>query len=832
MSVWKICGKNLNAKVTVKEMFSYLFISLVIIGPIFSYASDVWKKFFDRDYMSNIDQRVTECQNSVLDEVSTTCLEVNYLHSVYKTYLPPADVGESKIATSIKSIGGDEAEYSKLFETYIAPGRPFKGSMMNVITTNSIVCNNSSRKSEGASDCSDENFLIMCDGVEEVYFPNIVSNNYLVKLNSTSRIADTPNDLTYQLPSVLKIDQTSPSKVFQCPNKMHQVIWGNNDISVTVRLMQQNQYNAIMQPISKINHPLHYPIYENSAFSSDMKLPKYIDAPLLKGEYIFIPNTFVSSIKSESDTSLLRLCFVDASNYGKFIESITIPSKIFPAYHDYLHSILVTLTDKSMSKYPLEKSITEYYNASSNHNEDVDGPSKPAPGRRKSNNKLRDWQDTNKWNTMITSLTIPQPNLPSISYLGRNHVIMEWFGKYLPLQSDRTKYGYNITMCSSSVISISFNQLPNNECSSVIFAGASGVMKETKYINPDGFEYNHYQVKFDNLSADTQYFYVMTMFYDTFNSIPTVYSPMFTSLPVDVPLSPTNVIVDDVSTFQVRIGFDVPKDNGGSAILHYKIFAKCTEPHDSLPMTEWTLLSDEVGVSKNEVYYTIQRLLPGTSYEFRVVAVNNIGMSKTSLPSNVVTTSSSPVKNLRLHGYHDSSTPSLYPGTSIELDTSTDVLTYHAPSNTHLKSVNLWKCHWSPSLPYTIVSRNVWADPLYVDSVLTNGDKISGNIAWVIRGKIGLVHKVIALQKANALAVIIVDNGKCVSFNQACIPGADKSRGENFALKDMSEPWENIRIPVYFMLYEDGIKVAETIEFDIPKEFRDLKPINVNNDEL
>ena len=816
-------------------MLVYQLFACVLIGPIIAHADELRKRFLDRDYMSNINQKIIECQKKFSIDGGTTCVEDDYLHSIYHSYLPSADIGESKIATSIKSIGEDEAEYSKLFETYIVPGRPFKGTMTNVITTENIVCDKSSKKIEGANDCHDENYLLMCDGIDKVHLPNIVSNNYLVKLNGTNRMIDNPIDVSYQWPTLIKIDDHTPSKIFQCPNKMHQVIWGNNAISVTVRLMQQNQCNIIVQPISKESHPLHYPIYDKDAFSSDVILPKYIDAELLKGEYIFIPNTFVSSIKVESDASLLRLCFVDASNYGKFIESISIPAKIFPDYHNFLHSIFVSLTDKSMSKYPLENKMGEYYNVSIDSYEDIGTENKQVPIKRKSNNKLRDWQDTNKWNTMITSLTIPQPNLPSISMLGRDHVTLEWFGNYLPLPSDRTKYGYNITLCSSSAISVSFNHLSNRDCINSIFIGNTGVMSETKHINADGFEYHHYRVNLDNLSPDTQYFYVMTMFYDTFNSIPTLYSPVFVSLPIDVPQSPTNVNIYEVFIFHVKLRFNAPKDDGGSSILHYRIFARCIESYDSLPMTEWTLLNDLVGISKNnEVSYTIQRLLPGTSYEFKVIAVNSVGMSKASSPSNIITTSKYSEVALRLYGeyYSYGSNTASQPTNSIELDTSADVLKYHAHSSTSANYVKLWKCHWSPSIPYVIVSNNVWADPSYADVVLTNENKISGNVAWVIRGNIGFVHKVKVLQKAGALAVIIVDNGKCTSFNQACIPGADKSRGENFALKDMSGPWENVRIPVYFMLYDDAIEVAKSIKFDVPQELLNLKPKNVHNDEL
>ena len=68
-----------------------------------------------------------------------------------------------------------------------------------------------------------------------------------------------------------------------------------------------------------------------------------------------------------------------------------------------------------------------------------------------------------------------------------------------------------------------------------------------------------------------------------------------------------------------------PKDNGGSPITNYLIEYKTSYAYS------WALSSISTKISGTE--FTIDNLTEGTTYEFRVIAVNRAGKSEPSQPS-------------------------------------------------------------------------------------------------------------------------------------------------------------------------------------------------------
>ena len=65
---------------------------------------------------------------------------------------------------------------------------------------------------------------------------------------------------------------------------------------------------------------------------------------------------------------------------------------------------------------------------------------------------LKDWQQSNKWDHLITSLTLPRPLCPEIMHLGRRNARIQISSKFLPKLSDTTNFGFNISICSHSYI--------------------------------------------------------------------------------------------------------------------------------------------------------------------------------------------------------------------------------------------------------------------------------------------------------------------------------------------------------------------------------------------
>ena len=86
---------------------------------------------------------------------------------------------------------------------------------------------------------------------------------------------------------------------------------------------------------------------------------------------------------------------------------------------------------------------------------------------------------------------------------------------------------------------------------------------------------------------------------------------------------------------------------------------------------------------------------------------------------------------------------------------------------------------------------------------------MNGKIAFVWRGESPLFSKVQAIESTGAIGVVIVDNGSCNDYNQRCLPGANKNLGEGFARLDSSLHWEDVRIPVVFILQKPGIALSE-----------------------
>ena len=98
---------------------------------------------------------------------------------------------------------------------------------------------------------------------------------------------------------------------------------------------------------------------------------------------------------------------------------------------------------------------------------------------------FKDWQESNKWDRLITSLTRPRPLCPEIIHLGRRNATIQISSKFLPKLSDTTNFGFNISICSHS---LSLN--------------LSNRIRETEYqkpiINGNGNKYHDYDINRDN----------------------------------------------------------------------------------------------------------------------------------------------------------------------------------------------------------------------------------------------------------------------------------------------------------------------------------------------
>ncbi|KAG5178196.1 hypothetical protein JKP88DRAFT_153086, partial [Tribonema minus] len=117
--------------------------------------------------------------------------------------------------------------------------------------------------------------------------------------------------------------------------------------------------------------------------------------------------------------------------------------------------------------------------------------------------------------------------------------------------------------------------------------------------------------------------------------------------------------------------------------------------------------------------------------------------------------------------------------------------------------VPVWAGHFSPRT-HLVTAELIPADPPDAAAPeLRNASFVRGRIALVTRGAVPLVHKVMAAQRARALAVVIADDGSCThagGFSQFCMPGSSPPDG--WAREDSEGPWREVRIPHVLMLKE------------------------------
>ena len=55
---------------------------------------------------------------------------------------------------------------------------------------------------------------------------------------------------------------------------------------------------------------------------------------------------------------------------------------------------------------------------------------------------------------------------------------------------------------------------------------------------------------------------------------------------------------------------------------------------------------------------------------------------------------------------------------------------------------------------------------------------------------------------------------RCDALDQYCVPGAERARGEGFAMQDFARPWLQVHIPVVLALAPDAARVLDAFVVD------------------
>jgi hypothetical protein len=102
--------------------------------------------------------------------------------------------------------------------------------------------------------------------------------------------------------------------------------------------------------------------------------------------------------------------------------------------------------------------------------------------------------------------------------------------------------------------------------------------------------------------------------------------------PPTVPQSPTSLTASTVSSSQINLSWSAPANNGGSPVTGYKI------ERSSNGGSTWSLLSN---TGSTPTTYSDTGLTAGTTFTYRVSAINSVGTSSTSNTVSATTTTSS-----------------------------------------------------------------------------------------------------------------------------------------------------------------------------------------------
>jgi hypothetical protein len=108
-------------------------------------------------------------------------------------------------------------------------------------------------------------------------------------------------------------------------------------------------------------------------------------------------------------------------------------------------------------------------------------------------------------------------------------------------------------------------------------------------------------------------------------------------------------------------------------------------------------------------------------------------------------------------------------------------------------TVQGWSSHFSPRL-FNVRGAVVWAAPALADvevGGLQNAEDVYGKVALVRRGAVPIARKAHVVQYHGAIGCIVVDDGSCsrYGYDQRCLPGADKTRGEGWGRHDVPDAW-------------------------------------------
>ena len=804
-------------------------------------------------------------------EVNRACALLSYVEGfmrIKRDYIDPHPVGVKLPRPGV--VADLEGNLGSVFEEGVLRGRPFRQQMGLRSNVSADFCEADAAVFHGLVDPVTKDVALQNCAFnrrehlqEYVTIPPVAAGSYLHRLGAGLTMSvDGMTDFLRQWPAVMPLPGNSHwSSITQCPLDMHMIVWGAEK-SVNLRLFLK-AVSAKLSP-SLGNRPNVYPHhidYGDLSDRSESTLPKFSEATLEEKQYIFIPNTylaqFASQNKDDHESTLLKFCLVDASNYQVFKRALKMESKLSGKAVKMLKTMYSPSFRTSMMRdakelpwrdaFDDEKHKYEGKSDGGGDTTEVDGKS-----RRRRRNKggggggsqFKDWQGLAKWNTLVSSLTLPEPPEIKVSP-GRRNMTVGWLCNFNPSTTDTTTYGYNLTVCPQ-LGDGKFDE--EDGCFTTFLGRGMGLLEsiDMKASIEEGSEVYSVSGTVPGLEPDVTYRMRAVLIYGLSASNPSHWSIPFRTFPLTVPSQVPGKVVLSPAVLPMTMSISIPKplDDGGSEILGYHVLRRYhhrtgdTSTHDFIWVGDFKSISSDDDPTSVVV---VGGFRPNSLVEVRVAAYNAQG-NGTHSASNTVSTgplteANKDRDNRKLdktiygrgtethrpipldkgedrrayYEAHPHARESFLDSTSclVTLDEKAQTVDYTErtikDANSQRASstaMSVWSSHWSPKI-FDVVSEVAWMDETASPDDLH--DLLHDRIAVVLRGGTTLVSKVRKAQIAGATAVYIVDDGSCAKFDQLCIPGADKGRGEFFAARDAPKLWMQTRIPVVLGLHKQSL---------------------------
>ena len=132
---------------------------------------------------------------------------------------------------------------------------------------------------------------------------------------------------------------------------------------------------------------------------------------------------------------------------------------------------------------------------------------------------------------------------------------------------------------------------------------------------------------------------------------------------------------------------------------------------------------------------------------------------------------------------------------------------------------DIWPSHWIyPN--YHIDADLVYSFPNDGTLPILNQEHVRDNVVMVKRGKIRVSELAKIFQDIGALALIIIDDGRCGSKDFVCDDMGSRKAGEGFAAHDDWWRWIGVVMPTFLVSRQDGTRLESMMPL-IPVDYLD-----------